>query len=39
MRECLNCAWYWQGVEDDFPVCHCDGEAPCEENDDDYEND
>ena len=29
---CKDCAYWYQGVDDDFPQCHCpyDDVAPCE---------
>ena len=35
--ESMNCGYYWQGEDDDFPCCHCPDDgfpAPCEGEDD-----
>ena len=35
--ESMNCGYYWQGEDDDFPCCHCPDDgfpAPCEAEDD-----
>jgi len=37
----INCGYYWQDEEEDFPTCHFEGgwTAPCEEEPyDDEEN-
>lgn len=36
--EDFNCGYYYKGENDDFACCHCDSLiAPCEEEDEDYE--
>lgn len=35
--ESMNCGYYWQDEDDDFPCCHCPDDgfpAPCEGEDD-----
>ena len=35
--ESMNCGYYWQDEDDDFPRCHCPDDgfpAPCEAEDD-----
>lgn len=37
---CLHCSWCWIGEGEDYPRCHFEGAvAPCEEEDDYYEDD
>lgn len=31
--KCTDCSFCWQEENDDFPCCHCEGIAPCEEDD------
>lgn len=31
--KCADCSFCWQGENDDFPCCHCEEDAPCEEDD------
>lgn len=31
--KCADCSFCWQGDENDYPCCHCEGIAPCEEDD------
>jgi hypothetical protein len=34
----MNCGYWWQDADEDYPRCHFDGAvAPCEEGDDYYE--
>lgn len=36
----MNCGYWWQDVDEDYPRCHFEGAvAPCEEEDDYYEDD
>lgn len=40
--KCVDCSYYWQDENDAFPRCHFEriadwDEAPCEYDDDDYE--
>lgn len=30
--KCADCSFCWQGKNDDYPRCHCEGIAPCEED-------
>ena len=39
-NSCLHCPWCWIGEDEDYPRCHFEGAvAPCEEEDDYYEDD
>ena len=38
----INCGYYYQGEDDDYPCCHCPDDlhpAPCEEDDDPFHED
>ncbi len=36
----MNCGYWWQDADEDYPRCHFEGAvAPCEEEDDYYEDD
>lgn len=38
--EAMNCGYWWQDADEDYPRCHFEGAvAPCEEEDDYYEDD
>lgn len=38
--EDMNCGYWWQDADEDYPRCHFEGAvAPCEEEDDYYEDD
>ena len=36
---CVECNYYWQAEDDDYPCCHYDSDclAPCEEDDSYYQ--
>lgn len=38
--EAMNCGYWWQDADEDYPRCHFEGDvAPCEYEDDYYEDD
>lgn len=30
--KCSECNFYWKDENDEFPCCHCEGDAPCEDD-------